>query len=475
MTEVEISGTGEGTRTRSRNGALALLCIAQLMLMIDFSVVNLALPDIESSLTITTNASLRTVTVYAVAFGGLLPLGGRLADLVGRRRMFVLGLTVFGVASLIGGVAQGFPLLLVMRAAQGAAAALIAPALLSLITTSFPDPVFRQRALGWFGSATASGFSIGVILGGLLTELVSWRAVLLINVPFVAIVAPLALVLLTESGVVPKPRRYDIPGAVLATLGSGALLLGISEAGAIGWDPVKTGLPLILGAVLSTCFILVERRSVAPLVPLRIFRIRSVSAVNTVVLFVTGIMGALTLLLSLLFQNVRLNGPIDAGVSVLPLGIVTAVVSQFTPRLAAAFTARRVLITGIAVFAVGLVILGTADANSGYGYVVVGMVICGLGFGPFFVTAAMTATADVPDADQGLAGGLINTATQIGTALGIAFLVSLADHHAVKQGAHATPGSIADGISLAMLTAAAVLAAVAVFALATIKRHKALR
>jgi EmrB/QacA subfamily drug resistance transporter len=455
---------------RSGQAALALLCTAQLMLMVDFSVINLALPDIESSLSVSTDASLWTATVYAIAFGGLLPLGGRLADLVGRRRIFVWGLAVFGVASLVGGFAPGFSVLIAMRAVQGGAAALTAPALLSLITTSFPGEAARRRALGWFGAATASGFSLGVVLGGLLTEFASWRAVLLINVPLAAAAVPLALRLLGESGVQPPPRRYDIPGALTATTGCAALLLGISEAGRAGWGEASSILPLLLGVVLIGCFVVIERRSPAPLIPLHVFRVRSVSAVNTVVLFVTGVMGALTLLLSLLFQNVRLDGPLEAGISVLPMGLVTAVVSQFTPRLATAFTPQHVLIAGVLVFTAGLLILAVADGSGGYAALLLGMVVCGAGFGTFFTTATMTATGGVSDADQGLAGGLINTATQIGTALGIAFLVSLAERESAGQGADLTQASAADGFSLAAQVAAVTLAVVGVFAVATLRR-----
>ncbi|MER6373012.1 MFS transporter [Streptomyces mirabilis] len=451
------------------NAALALLCTAQLMLMIDFSVINLALPDIESSLDISTDASLWTATVYAISFGGLLPLGGRLADLVGRRRMFVCGLAVFGVASLVGGIAADLSVLIAMRAVQGGAAALTAPALLSLITTAFPEETARRRALGWFGASTAAGFSLGVVLGGVLTEFVSWRAVLLINVPLAALAVPLAFHLLGESGVQPPPRRYDIPGAVTATTGCATLLLGISEAGRTGWDRVSSALPLLLGVVMIGFFVVVERRSPAPLIPLHVFRIRSVSAVNTIVLFVTGVMGALTLLLSLLFRNVRLDGPLEAGVSVLPLGLVTAVVSQLTPRLATAFAPRRVLIAGVTVFAAGMLVLAMADGTGDYGPLLLGMIICGAGFGTFFTTAAMTATGDVPDADQGLASGLINTATQIGTALGIAFLVSLADRKATDQGVP-TPADVSDGFSLAAQVAAITLAVVGGFALTTLRQ-----
>ncbi|QHC32448.1 MFS transporter [Streptomyces sp. HF10] len=450
-------------RTTAHRGVLALLCAAQLVLMVDFSVVNLALPGITSAFAADPGTALWTVTGYAVAFGALLPLGGRLADTLGRRRMFVTGLGVFGAASLIGGLSPWPALLLAMRALQGGAAALIAPALLSLLTTVFPAGPATHRALAWFGAATSSGFSLGVVVGGLLTEFASWRAVLLINVPLVAVAVPLAGRLLPSGGPPARRRPRDLPGAVTGTTGCVALLLGISEAGSRGWDPSRTGLPLCLGLGLLGLFVLVERRAAAPLVPPGVFRSRSVAVANTVTLLVTGVMGALTLLLSVFLQDVRELSPLATGAALLPLGLVTAAVSHVSPRLMAVFAPRRVLAGGVAVFAVGLLVLGAA-VESGYdGLLWIGMAVCGAGFGPFFTTATVTATQDLPAADQGLAGALISMSTQIGTALGIAFLVSLAERH---------PGDTASGIALAMRSGAAALAVAVALTLGALRERR---
>lgn len=458
------TGTGRTTgRTIARKGALALLCAAQLMLMIDFSVVNLALPGIASSFRTGAGTALWTATVYAVAFGALLPLGGRLADSLGRRRMFTTGLAVFGAASLLGGLSPGLAPLLAMRALQGGAAALVAPALLSLLTTAFPAGPATHRALAWFGAATSSGFSLGVVVGGLLTQFVSWRAVLLVNVPPVVMAVVLARRLLPDGGPLPRRRPRDLPGAVTATAGCVVLLLGIGEAGAPGSDPPRTALLLCLGLVLLGLFVTVETRAAAPLVPPRVLRLRSVAVVNTVTLLVTGVMGALTLLLSLFLQVVDRLGPLAAGVALLPLGLVTAGVSHASPRLVARFAPRRVLAAGVTVFALGLLLLGAAVESRHDGLLLLGMAVCGAGFGPFFTTATMAATQDLPAADQGLAGALISTATQIGTALGIAFLVSLAERR---------PGHTAPGIALAMRAGAVILTAAAFLTLAGLHERR---
>ncbi|MGW0414836.1 MFS transporter [Streptomyces collinus] len=449
--------------TKAHRGALALLCAAQLMLMVDFSVVNLALPGITASFRTSADTALWTATVYAVCFGALLPLGGRLADSLGRRRMFVTGLTVFGAASLAGGLSPCIAPLLAMRALQGGAAALIAPALLSLLTTLFPPGAATHRALAWFGAATSSGFSLGVVAGGLLTEFASWRAVLLVNVPAAAVAVPLARRLLPAGGSPPERRPRDLPGAVCVTAGCLALLLGIGEAGARGGVPLRAGLPLCLGLLLLGLFVLVERRAAAPLVPPRVLQVRSVAVVNTVTLLVTGVMGALTLLLSLFLQGADRLRPLATGTALLPLGLVTAGVSHITPRLVAVLAPRRVLAAGVAVFALGLLVLAAAVRGGHDGLLLLGMALCGAGFGPFFTAATMAATQDLPAADQGVAGALIGTATQIGTAIGIAFLVSLAERR---------PHDAASGTALALRTGAAVLAVAALLTLTALHDHR---
>ncbi|WP_181807890.1 MFS transporter, partial [Streptomyces shenzhenensis] len=239
--------------------------------------------------------------------------------------------------------------------------------------------------------------------------------------------------------------------------------LGISEAGARGWDPLRTELPLCLGLGLLGLFVLVERRAAAPLVPPRVFRLRSVAVVNTVTLLVTGVMGALTLLLSVFFQDVGRHSPLATGAALLPLGLVTAAVSHVSPRLVVAFGPRRVLAGGVAVFAGGLLVLDAAVRSGHDALLLLGMTACGVGFGPFFTTATVTATQDLPAADQGLAGALISTATQIGTALGIAFLVSLAERHR---------DDTASGIALAMRTGAVILVASAFLTLAALHERR---
>ncbi|MGH3410326.1 MAG: MFS transporter, partial [Streptosporangiaceae bacterium] len=336
--------------------ALVLLCAVQLMLILDFSIVNVALPAIGHQLGLSRSGLQWVASTYGLALGGLLLLGGRLADLLGRRQLFVMGLVVFGVASLAGGLAVNGPMLILMRAAQGTGAAMVAPALLSLLTTTFAEGPQRHAALGWFGAAAASGFALGVFLGGVLTQFLSWRAVLFVNVPFAAIAVPLALRLFPRTPGLGAARGYDLPGGLTVTTGLLILIYGLIQVNQAG-IAVVTIVSFAAGVVLLAGFVWHESRAQAPLMPLSIFRIRALAAANGISVLVSMIVGAAILLLSLQLQDVDGLGPLSAGLAFLPLGVLVGAVAVLAPRLATRFGLKPVLVIATTLMAVGTLLL----------------------------------------------------------------------------------------------------------------------
>jgi EmrB/QacA subfamily drug resistance transporter len=418
---------------RNRRGALALLCSVQLMLLLDFSIVNVALPSMESSVGLGALGTQWVVGAYALGFGSLLLLGGRLSDLLGRRLMLVVGVTAFGLASLVGGLATAPEPLIAMRALQGVGAALIAPAALSLITTGFPEGAERNRALGWFSAATASGFAIGVLLGGILTELAGWRAVFFVNVPLTALAVLAAYRVLPGTPGAQRDRTYDLPGVVLSAAGFVALINGLSQ---VPEDGTHAAISITAGVVLLVVFVVVEYRSSAPLVPLGIFRSRALSVANTASFLIPGVMGTTALQLSLFLQQVQDRSALNTGFAFLPLGLSVAVAGPLSAAAAGRFGPKRVCVAGGALVTVGVFLLSRIEADSGYALgVLPGTILMGLGFAAFFSTAAMSATAGVPEHMQGLAGGLLNTFQQVGTAAFVAIMVSLATARTESLGA----------------------------------------
>jgi EmrB/QacA subfamily drug resistance transporter len=419
---------------QTRTWALALLCAVQLMLILDFSIVNVALPAIGHQLGLSQSGLQWVASTYGLTLGGLLLLGGRLADVAGRRRLFVTGLAVFGAASLTGGLAVSGLMLILARAVQGAGAAMTAPALLSLITTTFAEGPQRDRALGWFGAASASGFALGVFLGGVLTEFLSWRAVLFVNVPLAAVAIPLALRLLRDTVGPGAAQDYDLPGALTVTAGLLALIYGLIQVGQSG-IAAATLMPLIAGVLLLAGFVWREARAQVPLLPLGIFRLRALTAANGVAVLVSMIMGGTILLLSLQLQDVDGLSPLSAGLSFLPLGVLVGAVAIISPRLAGRFGLKQVLVTATTLMTLGTLLLVRVTADSTYDAVILpGMIVLALGFGAFISTATIAATDGVKDEQQGLAAGLLNSAQQVGGSLGIALLVTLASVHARALG-----------------------------------------
>ncbi|KOV67895.1 hypothetical protein ADK64_08280 [Streptomyces sp. MMG1121] len=416
------------------------------MLLLDFSIVNVALPSMESSVGLGEHGTQWVVSAYALGFGSLLLLGGRLSDLIGRRLMLVVGVTAFGAASLVAGLATVPGLLIAMRAVQGVGASLIAPAALSLITTGFTDETQRNRALGWFSAATASGFAIGVLLGGILTQLAGWRAVFFVNVPLTALAVLASFRVLPATRSTTGPRTYDLPGVLLSAAGFVALIYGLSQVQDNG---TRAAVTIAAGVVLLVVFVVVESRAAAPLVPLGIFRNRTLSVANVASFLIPGVMGTTALQLSLFLQQVQGRSALGTGFAFLPLGLSVAVAGPAAAIAAGKFRPKIVCVTGGALVTVGVFLLSRITADSGYAAgVLPGTILMGFGFAAFFATATMAATAGVPEQLQGIAGGLLNTFQQVGTAAFVAILVSLATQRTQSLGAP-TPAHQAAGFQTA--------------------------
>jgi EmrB/QacA subfamily drug resistance transporter len=434
---------------RHRRLALALILTAAFMVVLDFSIVNVALASIEREFGFSASAVQWVVTGYAIAFGGLLILGGRAADSFGRRRMFMIGLAIFTAASLAGGLAHDPVLLVTSRVVQGAGAALIAPSALSLITTSFADGPQRTRALGMYGATASVGFVAGQVLGGVLVQLTSWRAVFLVNVPVGILALLLAPRLLGESRLAgPAGRRLDLGGALLITGAVAALVFAVSQAYVLGWSSPAVLGALTLAAAAGLGFAAVERRHPEPLVPAGLLRRPSLRKATTMNLLL-GLWNAGELIvLSLYLQQVLHLSPLATGLAIAPQGVVGFAAGVFGARLARRVGIRRVLILTSAVATVGFLALTRLPAGGGYSPLLAAVMLVGFGTAGTAFGTMVTASAGVADGDQGLVGGMINTSRQVGAAIGAALLPAVAE--AVSHGSHAAAG----GDRAAMLTAA---------------------
>src|SRR3954470_3803409 len=418
---------------------LAVLGLAQLMVILDVTVVNIALPSAQHALSFSDGDRQWTVTAYTLAFGGLLLLAGRVADLVGRKRTLIIGLVGFALASAIGGAAQSFGILVAARALQGLFGALLAPSALSLLTTTFTDSAERGKAFGVFGAIGVAGGAIGLLLGGVLTEYVSWRWCLYINVAIALPAAAGALALLHDQDRTASPK-LDLPGTVTAVLGLVGLVYGFSQAEADAWGAASTLGFIAAGLVLLTAFVALQRRVAHPLLPLRIVLDRTRG--GALIALATNSAGLLAVFLFLTYylqQNLGLS-PVMTGLAFLPSPIVVALASmQVAPRVAARFGARPPIVAGMTLAALGMVLLAQLDAESSYlTGVVPGLVAISLGLGCVMGLAMGTATFGVAPADAGVAGATVNTMQQVGGSLGTALLSTLAISAMTTQlaGAH---------------------------------------
>ena len=406
---------------------LVLVCMAQFMVILDATIVNVALPSIQEDLS-RSDADLQwVVNAYALTFGGFLLLGGRAGDLIGRKRVFLVGVVVFTVASLLNGLAPSSEALILFRGLQGLGAALVAPAALSIITTTFDEGAERTKAMGVWAAIAVGGGAVGLVLGGVLTTTLSWPWIFYVNVPVGIAVFIASMRIVPESKDAHAHKSYDIAGAVTVTLGLLALVYGIVKAQEKGWTSLHTGGFFALAIALLVAFVVIERRSAEPLVRLSIFRVRTVRAANVVMFLVAAGLFAMFYFNTLYLQRVLGYSALEAGLAFLPFTagiIIGAGLSQgLVPRLGA----REVPLIGMPMAVVGLLLFTRLQPDGSYVTdLLPGIMLASIGMGLTFVPITLIATSGIPADDAGLASGLFNTSQQIGGALGLAILATLA-------------------------------------------------
>ncbi|GEL93980.1 MFS transporter [Cellulomonas composti] len=403
---------------------LAAILTTQLMLVLDTTIVNVALPDVQQALGFTPTGLSWVLNAYTLAFGGLLLLGARAGDLLGRRRVLLAGITLFTLASFVGGLAAHPGTLLAARAAQGIGAALAAPSALALLMGRFPEGRERARALGYFSAVSIGGSAIGLIAGGMLTQWASWRWVMFVNVPI-----GIALVLLARAVLTETPRhtgRFDLAGAATSTVGMTALVYGFVSAAESGWTDPRTLASFLVGGLLLSAFILVELRASSPITPLRLFADRTRSTALGARLLLMAAMTGLFFFLTQFLQDVLAYSPLATGFAFLPITVMLLVFSQVSARAMGRVGIKPLMVVGLSFTTVALLLLSRLTADSTYPQILVALLLFGLGNGLAFVPLTAAGLAGVDPADAGAASGLVNAAQQIGGALGLAVLVSLA-------------------------------------------------
>ncbi|GGX84885.1 MFS transporter [Streptomyces hiroshimensis] len=472
-----IRGAGRepaGRPVRATTAILVIACTAQFMVILDVSIVNVAIPAIRTELHLGTAGQQWIVSAYTLGFAGLLLLGGRAADLVGTRRAFLAGVTAFTLASLVGGLASGGPLLIAARAVQGVGGAVLAPATLTLIMRTFTEPAARTRAMGAWSAVMAAGGAVGGVIGGVLTEYAGWRWVLFVNVPIGAGLLAAALVYVPAAASAPAgPRRLDLPGAVSVTAGLTALVHGTIASETHGWGAPEVWGSFAAGVLLLAAFVAVETRVAHPLVPLAILRRRTLATANLLVLGMGAAAFAMWFLLSLYFQQVLGRSALGAGLSFLPGSLAIVVGAQVSTRLIARTGPRPLIVTGMTISTAGFLWLsrigdgGTGGGAGAYATgVLVPFVLATLGAGLSLMPVTAAATSGTAPAEAGLASGLVNSSRQIGGALGLALLSTIAAQTTAGRASGDAAGDLAAGYGRALLIAAAFTACVALGALA---------
>jgi EmrB/QacA subfamily drug resistance transporter len=415
-----------GAARRGHHPALALFVIAasQLMVVLDATIVNIALPQIQQALGFSTTSLSWVLNAYTLTFGGLLLLGGRAGDILGRRRMFITGILLFTLASFLGGLATSAGWLLAARALQGVGAAIAAPTALALITTNFSEGRERNRAFGVFAATAVAGGSIGLIAGGMLTSWLSWRWVLFVNVPIGILLALAAPLYITESE--RQPGRFDLGGALTSTGGMAALVYGFIRAAQEGWsDPVTIG-SFAAAAVLLAVFFSIETRISQPITPLHLFRDRNRAGVYAIMLALAAAMFGMFFFLTLFVQDVLGYSPLRAGVAFLPVTAAIVITSQFAAQSLPRLGPKRLMTGGALLAVVGLAWLSQVSVTSGYVEGILGpMLVFGLGMGLLFVPLTILAVSGVERHETGAASSLLNVTQQIGGSLGLSILVTV--------------------------------------------------
>ncbi|HKJ36961.1 MAG TPA: MFS transporter [Solirubrobacterales bacterium] len=408
--------------------ALALLCIAQFMVVLDASIVNVALPSIGSALDFSQGNLSWVVNAYVLVFGGFLLLGGRLADLLGRRAIFVTGLAIFSAASLAGGFATNDTQLVIARALQGLGGALFSPAALSIITAIFKQGTDRNKALGAWGAVAGSGGAAGVLLGGVLTDLAGWEWVFWVNVPIGLAAALLAFRLIPESRATDMARSFDAPGAVTVTAGLSILVYALVDAESAGWGSGQTIALLGVSAALLASFFVIERRALAPLVPGRLAAIGTVRGSNLVALLVGASLFSMFFFVSLYMQQVLGFSPLKTGFSYLPLAVTIILSAGLASQLVNRLGFKPVLMIGLVFIAAGLAWFAQVSVDGSFAADVLGpSLLAAVGLGFSFVPVTIGAVSGIDANDSGIASGLINASQQVGGALGLAVLATIAN------------------------------------------------
>ena len=449
-----------------RAATLALLAFAMLIVSLDQYIVVVALPEIGRELGYSAQTLQSVISAYAVASAGFLLLGGRAADLLGRRRVLVAGLVLYAGASLGGGLAPEPGFLLAARAVQGLGGALVFPATLSLVNTTFAEGRERNRAIAVWGGAGAAGLVIGVLLGGVLTHAFGWEAVFFVNVPLAGLAGLLAFSLIPPDGARDSDRRFDLPGALTASSGISLLVFALVEGPKLGWDSLAIVATAGASVVALSAFTLVERRSRDPLVPLRLLANRNLATGVAIAFLFSATFGSVLYFLTLYFQNVRGYDALETGVGfLLPTAVVVAG-SALAGPIATRFGLRRTLVAALTIGALGALGLGLAmSPNGSYAGLIPGLILLSIGDGVVFTTMFIAVGTGVADRQQCIASGIASTSTSIGAAVGLAALVLVANSGTGGLTGEALRIATADGLSTAVLVVAGVIAAIALVAL----------
>ncbi len=462
---------------------LILACLAQFMVILDVSVVNVALPSIKHALDFTEGGLQWVVNAYTVTFAGFLLLGGRAADLLGRRSVFVFGLVLFSLSSLAGGLADSRTILIIARLVQGLGGAVVAPASLSILTSTFTEPAERHRAVGIWGAMGGAGGAAGVLLGGVITQALSWRWILFINLPIGLIAAFLSQRMLLEGRNEHATRNFDFAGALTATLGLSAIVFGIVRTDSSGWGDPTTLFAIGAGVALLLVFLVLEGRvAKAPLMPLRLFRSRQLSAANAIIGLVGASTFAMWFFLSLYLQDVLHYSAIRTGLVFLPMTLAIVAGSMIASRITMRVGPKRLLVIGMTALAVGLAWLSDIGVHADYlGELLVPGVLASLAMPFAFIPGTICATSGVKPQEAGLASAVANTARLFGGALGLAILATIATSHSnallrhPTAAVHTANAALVSGFQMAFLVGggiAAVGVLVALFGMPQARRNE---
>ena len=420
------------SKPRNLTLALAVIAFAQLMVVLDTTIVNIALPSVQRALGFSATDLEWVVNAYALAFGGLLLLGGRAGDVFGRRRMFIGGVLLFAAGSLAGGLATSAAWLIAARVVQGAGGAVVAPTALSLIADTFAEGAVRNRALGVYAGAAGSGGAIGLILGGVIVNYLSWRWVLFVNVPIALVLAAAAPRVLAPSA--PRSVRLDVPGALTVTAAMTLIVYALSRAATEGWNGATTLAALGAGAALLVLFVLIERRAAQPLVPLRLFANRNRTGAYALRMLAGSMSLAVLFFLGQIVQNILGYSPLEAGFAFLPLGAGVVITAQVTSRFVGRTGARAPVAAGAALLAGGLFLLSRIPAHASYAPdIVLPLLIVSVGFGLIFFPTTVAAVSGAARHESGLASAVLNVSQQLGGSIGLAVLGTIAANVARQQ------------------------------------------